>query len=434
MKIKTASFYPNPNGTTTPIPDQGLFNSDARTEGRRALARCITDDLAIQLSASDAGHYFFGPNGALIHRLLQSFIQNIVRDHLGASQIITPCLFVSNARGVSEESAPFLKQMYMCGSENDPAFLLRPSGDYGAFSYISEILKKPEDLPLRVFEIGPAWRRIQRSSLTGIHSGRTFTMVDYHAFALDQDSLFDEWHQLMDIQEKAISWLCPGNIVVLLEIENDFFERNRTNIASFAAKTKSKVAVSILNGRRNYWTLQHRFFRSDGLGLMDGQIDFINADRYGITAIDTNGESHAPGICHGFWGTVERWIAIYLSEGIAELPFWLRPVQLRLLPCSVAGEQMTEKLVRSYRHSVRIDSDSSDSLGMRIKRAFKEGCPAISVVGDREAATNPDALIIRAASGSEYIGLDHWLAVMRENQHCFPFEPLPIRSQDNNQP
>jgi threonyl-tRNA synthetase len=92
------------------------------------------------------------------------------------------------------------------------------------------------------------------------------------------------------------------------------------------------AAVIILDGQRNYWALQHRFHQPDGMGLMDGQLDFINAHRYGIEAAD--GQDDAPVlICHGCWGTVERWIWHSLNASRNAPPLWLAPTQLRLIPC-----------------------------------------------------------------------------------------------------
>jgi threonyl-tRNA synthetase len=112
------------------------------------------------------------------------------------------------------------------------------------------------------------------------------------------------------------------------------------------------------------------------------------------------------------YGSFERFIGILIEHFAGAFPFWLAPVQVRVLPVGEdhreAAQALAEKL-REFR--VEVD-DSDETVGKRIRNAEVEKIPYVLVWGDRESE---DAIAVRERGGEQSTkSLDALLAELRE--------------------
>lgn len=380
--------------------------------------------------ASELGHLSYAPAGALLHRLMKRHLCALTNLRTGAAEIATPILYRAEARGVLAESARFFEQMYHAGAyHKETSLVMRPGGDFGAFSLAAQMDLRLENLPLRVFECGPAFRRIQRGKVRGLRALRAFSLLDYHAFCANLDELWDELNLMVIAQRDTIIDL-GFSAYLVLEVERSFFEQHEARICSLLKLLSSNAFVILLSERRNYWSFQHRFHDAAGLGLMDGQLDLENGSNYGIEVASANGDRASVLICHGSWGSVERWLwrTVASCGGAAELalPRWFAPIQLRLIPCSDAGADMARRygeIIRTRR--VRFDIDERPkTVSSRIRFAFEELVDTIVVLGDREAAVTDAVLSFRRADRSCLsASLENWITLFEQETGSYPFEP-----------
>jgi len=95
-------------------------------------------------------------------------------------------------------------------------------------------------------------------------------------------------------------------------------------------------------------------------------------------------------------GSLERFIGILTEHYGGAFPFWLAPVQVRILPVGedhqAAAAALTARL-SSYR--VELDA-SSETVGKRIRAAELDKIPFVVVYGERES---DQALSIRERGG-----------------------------------
>ena len=97
-------------------------------------------------------------------------------------------------------------------------------------------------------------------------------------------------------------------------------------------------------------------------------------------------------------GSFERFIGILIEHYAGAFPFWLAPVQIRVLPVGEAHREAAHALAsRLAPYRVDVD-DSDDTVGKRIRNAELEKLPFVVVYGDKES---DDALAIREHGGGQ---------------------------------
>jgi len=124
---------------------------------------------------------------------------------------------------------------------------------------------------------------------------------------------------------------------------------------------------------------------------------------------------HSPVVIHrALLGSLERFMGILIEHYGGAFPFWLSPVQVRVIPVGeghrAAATTLRERLdAEGYR--VEVD-ERDETLGKRIRDAELEKVPFVVVYGDRESE---DALAVRERGGEQStLPLDELLEKLRE--------------------
>ena len=112
-------------------------------------------------------------------------------------------------------------------------------------------------------------------------------------------------------------------------------------------------------------------------------------ERFELEYVGADNARHRPIMLHrALFGSVERFFGVLLEHYAGNLPTWLSPVQVRVLPVATAHEEYAEKVVDRLRAiGARVDLvGASEQLGKRIRAAKLEKLPYILVVGDDDVA------------------------------------------------
>jgi threonyl-tRNA synthetase len=103
-------------------------------------------------------------------------------------------------------------------------------------------------------------------------------------------------------------------------------------------------------------------------------------------------------IHRALFGSFERFLGIYLEHTGGNLPFWLAPVQIRVLPVGEGHREAAHGLAaRLPPHRVEVD-ESDETVGKRIRNAEVEKIPFVVVYGDAES---DESLAIRERGGGQ---------------------------------
>jgi threonine--tRNA ligase len=120
------------------------------------------------------------------------------------------------------------------------------------------------------------------------------------------------------------------------------------------------------------------------------QLDFCLPAKFNLSYIDKDGEKKTPVVLHrAILGSLDRFMAYILEETKGNLPTWLAPVQVRIMPVKTDNEELMayaksvqEKLDDKY---VRVElDDRSEKLGYRMREGQIEKVPYLLVIGFNE--------------------------------------------------
>lgn len=122
--------------------------------------------------------------------------------------------------------------------------------------------------------------------------------------------------------------------------------------------------------------------------LSTAQLDFLLPERFELEYVGDDGNKHRPVVIHrGIISTMERMTAFLLENYAGALPYWLSPVQAKVIPVSQAfndyGKQVVDELQQA---GVRAELDGrNEKLGYKIREGQLEKIPYLLIVGEAEA-------------------------------------------------
>ena len=373
-------------------------------------------------SASDSGNMRFFPNGRLIKSLIERHITDKVREY-GGYEVETPIMYDSAHPSMVSYFNRFPARQYSIDSEGKKLFL-RFAACFGQFLMANQFQMSYKNLPYKLYELTRySFRREQSGELVGLRRLRAFTMPDCHAFCSDMNQVVKELNLRFDLSRRVLGDLDihPPDYEMAIRFTEEFYNENRDMINGLVRKHGKPVLVEMWKRRFFYFVFKWEFNFVDGHGkasaLSTDQVDVENGKRYGIQFVDESNMQAHPIILHNSpSGAVERIMYVLLEKAAADskigkrpnLPFWLCPTQIRIIPIKEEFHKIAESLADtiSAKSSARIDiDDRNESIGKRIREAEREWIPYILVIGAKESGS--DTLSIRDRQTGNLHELSH---------------------------
>ncbi|NNL59435.1 MAG: threonine--tRNA ligase, partial [Nitrosopumilus sp.] len=318
--------------------------------------------------ASDSGNMRFYPNGRLIKSLIERYVTDRVKEY-GGYEVETPIMYDSEHPSMVSYFNRFPARQYNIDSEGKKLFL-RFAACFGQFLMANQYQMSYKNLPYKLYELTRySFRREQSGELVGLRRLRAFTMPDCHAFCKDMEQAVEEIKVRFDLSKQVIKELGINeeNCEMAIRFTEDFYNENKPLVHEFVKKHGKPVLVEMWKERFFYFVLKWEFNFIDNLGkasaLSTDQIDVENGDRYGIEFIDENNHPQNPIILHNSpCGAVERVIYALLEQAAKDakegkkpqLPFWLSPIQARIIPLKEDFLEFSKNLSEKMsQHAIR---------------------------------------------------------------------------------
>jgi len=350
--------------------------------------------------ASDQGNMRYFPNGRLIKSQLEQYVTNMVKQY-GGYEVETPIMYDSHHPSMESYFNRFPARQYSIDSEGKHLFL-RFAACFGQFLMAHDFQLSYKNLPYRLYELTRySFRREQSGELVGLRRLRAFTMPDCHAFCKDMSQAVEEFRTRFDLSRDVLSGIGieQDDYEMAIRFTEDFYNENKELIIETVKKIGKPVLVEMWKERFFYFVLKWEFNYIDNSGkasaLSTDQIDVENGDRYGIEFIDEQNKPQNPIILHNSpSGAIERVIYTLLEKASTDsregrkpqLPLWLAPTQVRLIPLKEEFLDLAKKISDLLsKNDIRVDiDDRNESIGKRIRDAEKEWIRYILVVGEKE--------------------------------------------------
>lgn len=358
------------------------------------------------------GLVLWHPKGAIIWRLIEDFwykkhLENgyeLVRTpHIGSRKLwersghwgfYSDSMYPPIEIGQSLEESQNKEEL-----KESEQFLLKPMNCPFHVSIYNSSPRSYRDLPMRWAETGTVYRFEKKGELSGLTRVRGFTQDDAHIICRE-DQVEEELKRVIDfilfIYKSFGFDIDSVKVYLSLRDENDKMKYAGTDEGwNFSESVLRKVAIEKnLNfveekGEAAFYGPKLDFKIKDVLGrewqCSTLQFDFNLAERFDMTFTNDKGEKEQPYMLHrALFGSFERFIGLLLEHYAGALPFWLSPVQVKIIPVSENhidyALEIKEKL-KEYR--VEIDRNN-DTIGKKIRNGEMEKVPYLLVVGDKE--------------------------------------------------
>jgi threonyl-tRNA synthetase len=176
-----------------------------------------------------------------------------------------------------------------------------------------------------------------------------------------------------------------------------------TEAALEEALKLNEIPYEIAVGEGAFYGPKIDLYMDDALGrkwqMGTIQLDSQMPSRFGLTYMGPDNQEHPLYVVHrALYGSFERFIGILVEHYAGAFPFWLSPVQIRIVPVGeghrAAAHELEEKL-----GEFRVEVDERDeTVGKRIRDAEVEKIPVTIVYGDKES---DDSLAVRERGGEQ---------------------------------
>jgi threonyl-tRNA synthetase len=275
-----------------------------------------------------------------------------------------------------------------------------------------------KELPLRYAEAASLHRDELPGTLHGLLRVRIVTQDDAHIFCTEeqiQDEIagcvdFARYtYELFDMKASAELSTRPDNKIGTDE------QWDRNEAALEEALRLNEIPYTIAPGEGTFYGPKIDLYMDDALGrkwqMGTIQLDSQMPSRFGLKYVGADNAEHDLYVVHrALYGSFERFIGILIEHFAGDFPYWLAPVQVRVLPVQAEHREEAAALVERLKEAgVRAEADERDeTVGKRIREAEVEKIPFVIVYGDRESE---ESLAVRAHGGAQSTqSLDEFLA------------------------
>lgn len=357
------------------------------------------------------GFPFFHPKGKAILNALKTFMRSLLSQH-DYKEVQTPTMLAKELWEQSGHYAHYKENMYF--SEIDErTFSIKPMNCPGTFLIYNSRPRSYRELPLKLFEFGHVHRHELSGVLHGLMRVRAFTIDDTHIFC-QLSQLKDQIIHIMELINKTLQATGFESVKIGLSTKPDnamgsdeVWEQAITSLRD--ALDEAGYEYTIQEGEGAFYGPKIEVGITDSLGRTwqcgTVQVDFLQPENFAMTYVASSGEKERPVIIHhAIYGSLERFFAILLEHYKGKLPFWLSPVQMRILPVTDAQQPYARTMLSLLKDAgFRVELDtSSDPLSGKIKTAQTERIPWMLIVGDKEVSEG--TITIRYRDGGQETG------------------------------
>ncbi len=352
-----------------------------------------------------AGLPLFTPKGTLVRELTVNRIAKL-QEEFGWQRVTIPHITKSDLYKVSGHWDKFKDDLFHVHGKSDTEFVMKPMNCPHHTQIFDAFPKTYKDLPVRYAENTMVYRDEQAGELLGLSRVRSITQDDGHSFCTPEQ-IEQEVKNIVSIIKNFytdLGMLKEGQYWVSLSVMDPAQPEkylNKDGIFNKAEEILEKIAkdeklpYKRVEGEAAFYGPKLDFQFKDAIGrewqLGTVQLDFSMPDRFGLTYTDENGQKQTPVMIHrAIAGSLERFMSVIIEHFAGEFPFWLAPVQARIIPVGdFANNYSFEVFENLKKNGFRVEiDDSNNGFGKKVRNAKKQKLPYFIVIGEDDMKAN----------------------------------------------
>jgi len=378
-----------------------------------------------------AGLPIYLPKGATIRRLLERYIQD-KEIQLGYSHVYTPSLANVELYKTSGHWDHYKDDMFPVMKMDEEELVLRPMNCPHHMLIYKHELHSYKELPIKIGELAHDFRYENSGAVCGLERVRQMCQNDAHLF-VRPDQIKDEVGKVLNLIKEVY--------------QNDFgfpasaFKyrlslRDKNNTEKYidndemweTAESQLRAILKELNiefyeaeGEAAFYgpkiDIQIKTVLNHDITIPTCQLDFALPERFDLSYIGEDGEKHRPVVIHrAILGTSDRFMSFLIEETKGNLPTWLCPVQVKVMPITDKQASYASEIVELLqKNKVRVElDDRNEKIGYKIREAQLEKVPYMLIVGDKEVESRTVGVRSRKDGDLGAIGLEEFVSNIRK--------------------
>ena len=390
-------------------------------EARRRDHRKLGPQLDLfHLAENSPGSPFWHPKGMVVWNELED-LRRRENAKRGYVEVKTPLLYDIDTYITSGHYENYQENMFFVqGHEDEKPLALKPMNCPGHMLLFGERRRSYRELPLRYAESSTLHRDERGGTLHGLLRVKHITQDDAHVF-VTEEQIQDEIHGMVEYVRYLydLFGLTPkAELSTRPEKRLGTDEQwDRAEGALEEALKRHGMEYTISPGEGTFYGPKIDLHMTDSLGrswqMGTIQLDYQMPERFGLMYSGADNADHRPIVIHrALLGSLERFAGILIEHYAGAFPFWLAPVQIRIIP---VGEDHREpaRALKERLGDYRVEVDErDDTVGKRIRDAEVEKIPYVIVYGDKES---DESLAVRKRGGEQStLSLDELRAQISE--------------------
>jgi threonyl-tRNA synthetase len=350
---------------------------------------------------------FWHPKGMVVWNALED-LRRSENAKRGYVEVKTPLLYDEETYETSGHLQNYEENIFWVQGheEGEKRLALKPMNCPGHMLLFGQQLRSYRDLPFRYAESSTLHRDERTGTLLGLLRVRHITQDDAHIFCSAEqieDEVFaclDYASYLYDLfgMEARFELSTRPEKKLGTDEEWDF-----TESALRAALDRRGIDYVVNEGDGAFYGPKIDLHMTDVLGrswqMGTIQLDSQMPQRFALSYMGADNQEHTPYVIHrALLGSLERFIGILIEHFGGAFPFWLAPVQVRIIPVGEDHRAAVHALEQKL-GGFRVEVDERDeTVGKRIRDAEVEKIPFVIVYGDKES---DESLAVRERGGEQ---------------------------------
>jgi threonyl-tRNA synthetase len=352
---------------------------------------------------------FFHPRGAIVYNALLELMREKYRQY-GYEEVITPQIFDVELWKRSGHYDNYRDDMFFADAFDEVeqrSSSVKPMNCPSHCLIYGDRAHSYRELPRRLADFGRLHRYERSGVVTGLTRVRSFSQDDAHIFCTPEQ-IGPEIEALFEFIFEIYHLFGFGDVNVYLSTRpakamgDPEVWRHAESVLKRCLEARDDITYTIKEGEGAFYGPKIDFDVADALGrawqLATIQLDFQMPERFELSYIDSEGAERRPVMIHrAILGSLERFYGVMLEHFAGDLPPWLAPEQVRVLPVADSVGDYAERVAAVLKaRGLRADVDRrSEKLGYKIRDGETMKVPYLLVVGQRESDDETVSLRLR---------------------------------------
>ncbi len=362
------------------------------------------------------------PKGTLMRDILDNAVWQLRRKH-GYDRVDIPHITKKDLYEKSGHWEKFGDELFHVRTREGHEFVMKPMNCPHHTQIYARRQWSYRDLPQRYASTTKVYRDEQSGELSGLSRVRSITQDDAHVFCRKSQfkdemniiwGIIEDFYALFGFALKArLSLSDPAHQENYLG-SKELWAESESALRDLAQKRGMETIDGI--GEASFYGPKLDFLAKDSLGrelqVATIQLDMNMPERFDLFCINEEGTHERIVMIHAaIMGSLERFMSVIIEHYGGAFPFWLAPVQIKILTINDKVIEYTNEIAKKLEeHGTRFELDTrNESIGKKIREAELEKVPYIFVIGEKEVASTMVNIRTRGVKETQTISLEQFL-------------------------